>query len=129
MDIRSSSIYKRPCLCNKFISFPWYKNGKGPYDLDAENHIVEDKTTILTKYELEDFTQRLGSGVLVTTAYDTGLNVRLIADGCKRSCAIQYKINNGLTFPSVTVIECFGPDVASSFPIDFGHIVRKFRRK
>ncbi|MGB8159562.1 MAG: hypothetical protein WCE93_05390 [Nitrososphaeraceae archaeon] len=71
---------------------PWYKNGKGPYDLDAENYTVEDKTLTLTKEEVESFTQRVGPGLLVTTAYETGLNARLIVDGCKRSCAIQKKV-------------------------------------
>jgi hypothetical protein len=108
---------------------PWYKNGKGPYDLDAENYTVEDKTQTLTKEEVESFTQRVGSAVLVTTAYRTGLNMRLIVDGSKRSCAIQNKINNGHKFPPVTVIECYGPDVANSFPTDFSHIIRRFIRK
>ena len=56
---------------------PWYKNGKGPYDLDAENYTVEDKTLTLTKDEVESFTQRVGPGLLVTTAYEAGLNARL----------------------------------------------------
>ena len=108
---------------------PWYKNGKGPYDLDAENYTVEDKTLTLTKEEVESFTQRVGPGLLVTTAYETGLNARLIVDGCKRSCAIQNKINNGHKFPPITVIECYGPDVANSFPTDFSHVIRRFIRK
>jgi hypothetical protein len=108
---------------------PWYKNGKGPYDLDAENFTVEDKTHTLTKEEVESFTQRVSPGILVTTAYMTGLNVRLIVDGCKRSCAIQNKINNCHEFPPVTVIECYGPDVANSFPTDFSHIIRRLMRK
>ena len=106
---------------------PWYKNGKGPYDLDAENYTVEDKTLTLTKGEVESFTERVGPGLLVTTAYMTGLNKRLIVDGCKRSCAIQNKINNGHEFPPITVIECYGPDVANSFPTDFSHIIRRSR--
>jgi hypothetical protein len=105
---------------------PWYKNGKGANDPDAENYTVEDRTLTLTNPELEDFTERLSSGVLVTTAYHIGLDVRLILDCCKRSCAIQNKINNSLGFPQITVIECYGPEVANSFPIDFGHLVRKF---
>jgi hypothetical protein len=108
---------------------PWYKNGKRPYDLDAENYTVEDKTLTLTKEEVESFTQRVGPGLLVTTAYVTGLDARLIVDGCKRSCAIQNKINDGQKFPPVTVIECYGPDVANSFPTDFSHIIRRFIRK
>ena len=105
---------------------PWYKNGKGTYDLDAENYTVENKTLMLTEEELDSFTQRVGPGLLVTTAYLTGLDVRLIVDGCKRCCAIQNKINDGHEFPPVTVIECYGPDVANSFPTDFGHIIRRF---
>lgn len=104
-----------------------YKNGKGPYDLDAENYTVEDKTLTLTKGEVESFTQRVGPGLLVTTVYMTGLNKRLIVDACKRSCAIQNKINNGHEFPPITVIECYGPDVANSFPTDFSHIIRRSR--
>lgn len=69
--------------------------GKGPNDLDGENFTVEEKTHTLTKEEVESFTQRVSPGILVTMAYMTGLNVRLIVDGCKRSCAIQNKINNG----------------------------------
>lgn len=38
---------------------PWYKNGKGPYDLDAENYTVHAKTPLLTSKELEDYNQRL----------------------------------------------------------------------
>jgi hypothetical protein len=108
---------------------PWYKNRKSPHDLDAENYTVEEKAKTLTREEVESFTQRVGPGVLVTAACVTGLDVRLIVDGCKRSCAIQNQINNGDKFLPVTVIECYGPDVANSFPTDFSHIIRRFIRK
>lgn len=108
---------------------PWYKDGKGPNDMDAENYTVQEKTPTLTDKELEDFDSRLSSGVLVTIAYQTGINARLIVDGCKRSCALQNRINHGLKFPSLQVIECYGPEVANSFPIDFSHIIRKLDRK
>ncbi len=124
--ISSIEIYKDR-ISRSFL--PWYKNGKGPYDLDAENYTVEGKTLTLTKEEIDSFTQRVGPGLLVTTAYVTGFNARLIVDGCKRSCAIQNKINNGNEFPPVTVIECYGPDVANSFPIDFSHVIQRLIRK
>ena len=108
---------------------PWYKNGKGPYDLDAENYTVEDKTLALTEGEIESFARLVAPGLLVTTAYVTGLNARLIVDGCKRSCAIQNRINDGHELPPITIIECYGRDVASAFPADFNHIIRKFIRK
>lgn len=107
---------------------PWYKDGKGPYDIDAENYTVEEKTPTLTVEELAGYTQRLDSGVLLTTVYHIGLNARLIVDGCKRSCAIQKKINDGLDLPPLHVIECYGPEVASSFQTDFSHIVRKLSK-
>lgn len=108
---------------------PWYKNRKGPYDSDAENYTVEEKTLTLSREEIESFTQLISPGLLVTTAYQTRVNARLIVDGCKRSCAIQNKINNGYEFPPVTVIECYGPEVANSFPTDFSSIIRRSTRK
>lgn len=113
-------------ISNSYL--PWYKNGKGPYDSDAENYTVRKKTTTLTGKELNDYEHRLSSGVLITIACHTGLDARLIVDGCKRACAIQNKINGGFKFPSLQVIECYGPDVASSFATDFNHIIRNLSR-
>ena len=107
---------------------PWYKNGKRAQDSNAENYTVEDMTWTLSRDDLKNYTQRLSSGILVTTAYLSGLNARLIVDGCKRCCATQNKINNGLEFPPLQVIECYGPDVASSFPLDFNPVIRKLQR-
>lgn len=107
---------------------PWYKNGKGPYDFDAENFTVDEKTPLLTSGELEDYNQRLSSGSLVTIAHDTNIDARLIVDGCKRSCAIQNKINHNTEFPSLQVIECYGPDVSNSFSTDFNHIIRNLAK-
>jgi hypothetical protein len=120
--IISSLTDWRTEISNSFV--PRYKDGKDPHDATAQIYTLREWAKTLTVKEVIDYAERFQTGVNVTTAFYSVWNARLIVDGLKRSGAIEVMVNNYNSIPHATVIECYGTDVAKTFPTEFAHIVK-----
>jgi len=118
-----TSVYNWTALMdNSFI--PRYKQGRQPTDPTAE--IFNLNSCCLQANYPEQVQARLllkiAPSIQITTAYDNNLNRRLIVDGLKRAIGMKQMILLNQAIPESTVLECYGTNVSSIFPLEFMHI-------
>jgi hypothetical protein len=102
---------------------PRYKDGGTPYDTNAQIFTLDEYCSQNGYSERDKAAALLNAAptIQITTAYDNSLDRRLIVDGVKRAIGIQQKVDVEKSFPKVTILECYGPQVSKRF-LDFSHI-------
>ena len=107
---------------------PKYKDGKHPTDPTAEIFTLADYLRNASTDEKEKGLHLVNdnsSTLQITTAYDTTSSRRLIVDGCKCSLGIMSKMHDNQTFPTVTILECYGESIPQMFCGDYSNVTQE----
>ena len=124
--IRSTSQWHLISMNDSFV--PKYKDGKHPTNPTAEIFTLADYLRNASTDEKEKGLHLVNdnsSTLQITTAYDTTSSRRLIVDGCKCSLGIMSKMHDNQTFPTVTILECYGESIPQMFCGDYSNVIQE----